>query len=323
VSKTRGMGRVFKRGGVFWIAYYHAGREVRESSGSAKRSAAVKLLKKRHEETGKGRPAHEAQRVLLSDLKALVDADYRVNGRRSSSRICVSWAHLAAFFGEREQAVAITAPRLAAYVTTRTNEGAAPNTLRNELGALKRAFNLARKTGTLMPNEVPAAFPTITPGPARSGFFERGEHEAVRAALPPDEGDVAEFLYWTGWRRSEALGLRWRSVDEAAGVIRIETTKSGEPRTLPYTSLPPLEALIRRRRELTDQVQKTRGMVVPHVFHRNGEPIVTFYRSWAAACVGAGLGREIRKPDVKDAHGKVLKKGRLIRPHRVPHSARL
>lgn len=114
----------------------------------------------------------------------------------------------------------------------------------------------------------------------------------MKAALPPDAGDLAEYLYWTGWRTSEAKGLRWSNVDESAGIIRIEDTKSDEPRTLPYSALPQLAELIVRRREITDAAQKARGMVVAHVFHRNGEPIRYFRRSWATACRKAGvLGR--------------------------------
>lgn len=39
----------------------------------------------------------------------------------------------------------------------------------------------------------------------------------------------------TGARRGELLNLRWRSVDLQARVIRIETSKNGEPRTLVLT----------------------------------------------------------------------------------------
>ena len=116
------------------------------------------------------------------------------------------WAHIGGFFGEKEKAITITAPRIAAYLTSRTDEGAAAATIKNELAALKRSFNLARKAGTLLPNEVPAAFPTIAPSKARAGFFEREEHEAVKAALPSDEADVAEYLFWSGWRKGEVLG---------------------------------------------------------------------------------------------------------------------
>jgi integrase len=322
---TRGLGRVFRRPGsrYWWVSYSHRGAEIRESAETTKRSEAVALLKKRHEELGRGRPAREADKVTLADLRALIAGDYTVNRRRSGRRIDGAWAHVAAFFGERERAVSITAPRLASYVTARTNEGAAANTLRNELSALRRGFRLARETGALLPGEGPLTFPKVKPGRPRSGFLEPAEHAAIRAALPPDEGDVAEFLFWSGWRRSEATGLRWSDVDEAAGSIRIETTKTDEPRILPYAKLPALKALIEHRRQVTDAVQKKRDMVVSHVFHRNGEPIVTFYRSWAAACVKAGLGHEVRGPERKNRAGKVVK-GRLIRRviHRRPHDYR-
>lgn len=320
----RGMGSVFQRGGVWWVSYYHAGRKIRESSGSPKRRAAVNLLKRRHLEMGHGgRPAREAEKVLLSDLRALIDADYLFHRRRSGRRIGISWKQLARAFGEKEPVLAITTPRLAAYVTKRTEEKAAPATIRNELNALKRGFNLARKSGVLLPHELPS-FPTVTLSNTRSGFFERAEHEAVRAALPPDEGDVCEFLFWSGWRKGEALGLRWKDVDEKAGIIRIETTKSGEPRTLPYSVLPPLADLIAHRRALTDAVQKARGMVVSHVFTRGGERIIAFNRSWSAACVKAGLGQEVRRPDTLDAGGRVIKRGKLIRRAvaRIPHDYR-
>ncbi len=313
---TRGMGRVYQRGSIWWVTYSHNGTKHRESSGSTKRPVAVALLKRRFEELGKGRPAREAERVLLTDLRALIEGDYQLNGLRSAKRLKQSWAHLAAFFGERETAISITPPRLALYVTSRIDEGSAPATVKNELAALKRAFTLARKSGTLLPNEVPAGFPTIAPSAPRSGFFERAEHEAVRAALPSDLADLVQFLYLAGWRKSEALGLRWQNVDESARVIRIETTKNKEPRTLPYGTLPALRELIETRRGITDEVQKARGMVVTHVFARNGEPIRYLRRSWITACITAGLGTEER-----DQEGRVLKRVAFRTPHDYRRSA--
>jgi hypothetical protein len=51
---VRGSGRVFHRAGSahYWIAYYHRGREIRESSGSADRSRAERLLRQRLREVG-------------------------------------------------------------------------------------------------------------------------------------------------------------------------------------------------------------------------------------------------------------------------------
>ena len=313
---TRGLGRVYLRGNVFWISYYFGGKKRRESSGSEKEPDAVALLKRRFEECGKGRPAADAQKVLLSDLKALIDSDYQLNGRRSAKRLGQSWRHLEGFFGEKERATAVTASRLSLYVTRRTDDGAAPATVKNELAALKRAFTLAKKSGTLLPGELPAAFPTISPANAREGFMERAQHEAIKAALPSDEADLVEFLYWTAWRKSEALGLRWSDVDRGAGVIRISRTKNGTPRTLPYGSLPVLKELIEHRRTLADATQKKREMVVGHVFSRNGDPIRYFRRSWISACIAAGLGRE-----VKNEEGKVVERVAYRLVHDLRRSA--
>ena len=54
-------------------------------------------------------------------------------------------------------------------------------------------------------------------------------------------------------------------------------------------------------------------MVVSHVFHRNGEPIRYFRRSWISACIAAGLGKE-----VKDEEGKVVERV----AYRIPHDYR-
>lgn len=40
--------------------------------------------------------------------------------------------------------------------------------------------------------------------------------------------------------------------------------------------------------------------------------IRTFRRAWAAACVNAGLGHEVREPDVIEPDG-IVHKGRLVR----------
>jgi integrase len=117
--------------------------------------------------------------------------------------------------------------------------------------------------------------------------------------------------------------LEWRNVDLGAQVIRIEKTKNREPRTFPYSGLAPFVALMERQRKRTEAVEQARGIIVPRVFHRDGVPIREFRGAWAAACVGAGLGREVRTPDRKDAKGNV-RAGRLLRREitRTPHDFR-
>src|SRR6516225_6964710 len=76
----RGMGRVFKRGSIYWIAYCYRGKEHRESSHSTSEVHALKLLKKRIGETAAGKligPVEE--RVTFEDLADALLTDYAVN----------------------------------------------------------------------------------------------------------------------------------------------------------------------------------------------------------------------------------------------------
>ena len=68
-ANTRGMGRVFQRGRIWWIAYYVHSEERRESARSPRETDAVRLLKKRIKELGSGRfVGPEEERVTFDDL---------------------------------------------------------------------------------------------------------------------------------------------------------------------------------------------------------------------------------------------------------------
>jgi integrase len=297
MRRARGEGRLFrptytdkasgqhKRAGVWWIQYHDPRRPVgqqklRESSGSTKKGEAVKLLQKRLAEVRAGRPTGpDVDKVTVGELFQMLRDDYRLNERRSLGRLEECLAHLTTHFGENTKALAVAEDRIAAYTLARKDEGAANATINRELSALKRAFRLGERAQKVARRPHVAL---LAENNRRKGFFERHEHEQIKAKLPTDGADLAEFLFWSGWRRGEAIGLRWSNVDLGAGIIRIETTKSGEPRTLP------------------DAAQKELGAIVPWVFHRDGQPIRHFRRSWITACVKAGLGHEVREKDVVD-----------------------
>jgi len=304
-----GLGGVYQRGGVYWIRYSYRGRKVRESSHSANEADAGRLLKRRLGEIGQGKvTGRDAEKVTLGDVGGMVLDDYALNGNRTAKRAEQCLAHVYGYFGARAgepdekdpkhaveagkqtRALDVTTDTLTAYAAKRQQEGAALATTRNELATLRRGFNLAVRAGRLPQRP---AFPAIEARNRRKGFFERSEFDAVLARLPADVAAVAEFLYWTGWRKGEALALEWRMVDLKAGIIRIEDSKNGEPRTLPFRALPDLAALIERQRERTSAVEQARGIIVRHVFHRDGEPVRSFRRSWATACKAAGVPNRI------------------------------
>jgi integrase len=173
------------------------------------------------------------------------------------------WNHLEAFFGGTARVSRITPTRLDDYIRAREQEGVKPQTVKNELSALRRGFRLAIEKGVLA---VAPIFRMPKSGNARSGFFEDGDFAALLSALPKDVADLVHFLRATGWRRDEARLLTWAAVDRAGGTVRLEgaRSKSGKPRIFPF-------GLARTLKTLLGERWSTRNGL--YVFHREGQPI--------------------------------------------------
>jgi hypothetical protein len=76
----RGMGRIYQRGPIWWIAYYFNSEQKRESSNSERESDAKRLLKRRLGETGKGKLiGPSAEKVTFEDLVSDLITDYQIN----------------------------------------------------------------------------------------------------------------------------------------------------------------------------------------------------------------------------------------------------
>ena len=74
------------------------GRRVRESAHTTNRADATKLLKKRLSEAAAGKPVGP-ERTTLAQVLAMVEADYKANGRRSLEREMEAAEHLKKYFG--------------------------------------------------------------------------------------------------------------------------------------------------------------------------------------------------------------------------------
>ncbi len=287
----RGLGRIYRRGNIWWIDYSFRGKRQRESSGSTRKADAVKLLRRRLEEMGRGRlVGPSAENVTLEDLGRLLLDDYRVNGKRSINRAELSVRTLKNYFGGYTRALDITTDRVNRYIEERRERDVVkPATIQKELAALKRAFNLAVQAGLL--DHIPY-IPSLQLRNTRTGFFEKPDFGAVLGELPEYLRPPALFAYYTGWRLcSEILPLTWAQVDFNAGTVRLEpeTTKNREGRTFPFSALSELEALLREQRERTTALEKGTGRIIAWVFHRGAQRIKGYKSAWKNACKRAGL----------------------------------
>jgi integrase len=299
------------------VKVYVNGEARPESSGSTKRSDAVKLLNKRKAELANGRYCPDADEVTFEDLARMIEEDYALQGRRSLKRLQLSLRHLREHFGD-DRAVRIAADRLTAYANARRAEGAALASVSAELAALRRAFNLAVRAGRLQTRPM---FPTLRLNNRRQGFFEENDFRAVLAQLPQHLAPLMTVGFLTGWRvRDELCPLTWDRVDLQAGTMRLERSKNDTPRVFPMNADPELAVIFRKQREYTDEVQKRTGQIIPLVFHNEGRPIVNYYKAWHGACQRAAV--------LKDSEGNPVERdGKVViaRPHllgRIPHDFR-
>jgi integrase len=287
----RGQGRIYERGGRFWIAYYHRGRQIRESvlkvTGKNTQRAAETLLRERTRDAGTARfVGPVAERVAFDDLASLYLTDYRLNRRRSLRDAERNIRTLGTVFG-LDRALDITAERIQLYTERRLADRVQPATVNRELAALRRVFRLAVKQGKL------PSRPTIEllseRDNVREGFMEPAEFEAVCAELPDYLVPAARFAYLSGWRKGEVSTLEWRDVTLdrcgdaiVGGTIRLRSarSKNSRPRVLP---------LVGDLLDVIATAAATRRLDCPLVFHREGRPIGDFRKAWRRACAAAGV----------------------------------
>jgi integrase len=290
VKGIRGFGSLYRRGRMWWIRYHHRGEEFRESCGSERETEALRLLKARWKQIGRGRfIGPKEEKVLVNDLIDALVLNYKQNGRRSLNTLTGRIEPLRAALGTA-RAVDVGGAVIEQYradrliAKTKRGTDVAVATLNRELAALKRAFRLGIEQERIAHAPV---IKLLAERNCREGFVEPAQFEAIDQHLPEPINDVARFGFITGWRKQEILSLRWSDVDLETRRIRLrrENSKNEEPRLLVLTG--DLLALIERRRSLRQFRTKTAVALSEWVFHRRGHRVVDFRDHWAKACEAA------------------------------------
>lgn len=293
--RNRGRGTLFQQRGskFWWIQYYIGGKRVRESTRTAHRPSAVKILNDKIAAVDAGRPVGpQTDRSTFEDLARILIDEYEANERRSLRRIKQALAHLRDFFGDHK-AKDITADAINRYVAMRRAEphrqgtGASNATINRELTALRRAMTLAVKSRKLAYRP---EFELLEENNTRTGFLEPGEFQAIYDELPPYFKPVLHVAYLTGWRAQEILSRQWRHIDFDTGWLRLEVgeTKNGKGRNFPM--LPELRTVLEGQLASAKRIEAESGVPVPWVFHyADGRRVGQYRKLWIGACKRAGL----------------------------------
>jgi integrase len=289
MKRERGTGSLRLRGTIWQMRYFHNGKQVEESSGTSDEQLAKKRLQRKLKDADTERhEAPSARKVTIDVLAALIRAEYKRRGNRSSIECRLT--HLLDAFAGRK-AIAITSEEIERYIDTRIAEGAAVATVNRDAACLRHMFALGVET-KLLPRW---STPKITLRPednVRQGYLEPAELESFLAALrerDPVVADLTELAFVTLMRRSNVLGLTWPMIDPiieknghlSGGTLTLPgtATKNKKPLTMPLTG---------RLLDVIDRRWQARRDACAHVFNRSGRPVCDFDGPWRAAAKAIG-----------------------------------
>jgi integrase len=225
---------------VWWYEFAFAGKRVRESAKTTRRTLAVEAEKRRHLELERalaGLPSESSQdriRTVLEALKAYQKGYSLTHRPKSVSWVSERTAHVERLLGGVLMPD-LNEERVHAYMKTRRAEGAGNRTINMELGCLSRAIGHTWR----------ALWPKVRKLEENSDIGQALEPEQELAILEAATGNRSRLLHpylmtlvWTGMRSDEARMLRWSQVDFETGQITVgrSKTEAGKGRQIPMSA---------------------------------------------------------------------------------------
>ncbi len=245
---------LYKRGRIWWMTVVHNGRQVRRSTETTDKRLAekihAKVVTQIVEKKWFERPVG-AEVTLEEMLEKYLVEHSEVNKAPTSFVRDKSLAnHLKRYFGEL-YITEITPRAVSAYKVKRRKEGAAPNTVNNELRLLGHAFNLAIKEWEWVELNPVSRVSKERVNNQVERWLTFEEVKRLLTASPHWLRELLVFALNTGLRRGEILNLRWPMVDLSRRTITILEQKNGGIDTLPLNEKA-LEVLTARSKVRSD-----------------------------------------------------------------------
>jgi integrase len=232
---------IYKRGNTWWYEFIFAGRRVRESAKTSRKTIASEAERNRRlelEKTLSGMSIEKRENRIrsVSDVVRTYEGHYSINHRAksvlfSSSRL----AHVKRLLGTA-LLPDLTEGTIRTYIKARLAEGAGGRTINMELGELSRA--IGHKWSALWP-KVRKLEERKEVGRALSPEEERRLLDMVGGQSSPNRSQtLATFIriaLLTGMRAGEITSLTWGQIDFERQVITVGKAKSaaGTGRQIP------------------------------------------------------------------------------------------
>ncbi len=227
---------MFKRGPVWWMSFVCNGTRYRQSTGTADRKLARRIQDKVRGEIAEGKwferlPGEEKTFREMME-KYMEEHSARNKAPTSHNRDKSLRDHLVVYFGDL-RLTEISPKLISNYKAKRREEGAASQTINNELSLMSHAFSLAIKE-----------WEWLRDNPVKKVSKEKVNNLVERWLTPEEEknllascskwlGEIISFAINTGLRRGEILDLKWFQVDLSRKTVTILEQKNKGKDTLP------------------------------------------------------------------------------------------
>jgi len=218
-----------RKGRVWWISYFRAGRQCRESTGSTNKRVAVQLLSVRKAQVVEERWSLPRSRSphLGMWMEEFLNS---IGHEKTRSRYQSSVNNILHYFSEKIRLAEITPEAVFRFQQKRLDDGAGKATVNRDLATLSSSLARAKKMRLVSHN------PCTDVGRLNERRDRRqakplsyDEEERVKQFAPPWLATLITVLVETGMRvRKEALPLQWSdvSLESEPAYVRIRDSKS-------------------------------------------------------------------------------------------------
>ncbi len=285
---------------IWWYEFTFAGRRIRESSKSTRKTIAVEAEKKRRRELEQGFNSIATARVerikSIAELSAEFLERYRLTNPRSVSFAEWALGHVKRVAGKK-MAIDIDEDAISSYQTTRLKEGAAPKSVNEEVSFLIRllgdngdALRVRLKRKKLL---------KIGSRPQVAKAFSDEEKAALLLAAKkrrsPAMYPALMLALNAGMRDSEIRGLQWSRVDLQRAIVTVGDSKTdaGQGRTIPLND-DVLTALVEHARWYLEKFEETKAHWYVFPFGKPQptdptKPMTTLKTAWSKVKADAGV----------------------------------
>lgn len=289
-----------KESKTWWYEFTFAGRRVRESSKSTRKTLAAEAEKKRRlelERSFNGIADNRRERIRsIADLGEAFLTDYRLRNPRSATFAEQTMGHVKELLGTK-LAADITDATVKEYQRDRLKEGAAPKTINDETGMLLRILEeqgdairaKMRRLKTLKLKVGRTVAKAWTPEEKAALLA------AARKRRSPAIYPALVLALNSGLRDYELKDLQWARVDLQRAIVTVgdSKTEGGEGRTIPLNS-EALAVLVAHAKWYLNKFGETRPEWYVFPFGKPQptdptRPVTTLKTVWAKVKADAGL----------------------------------